>query len=211
VGRDTEPVSDDSWEDAESDAHPGFDRVKSALILDFLPVGVYIGSVRADDLKRLCDTMKKRRVIICVMAGLVMLVLCLTVVVFRSHHRTMSFHFLDGYEPERQSKGLTERGTYEYLRYHFKADYDTFSLAAKSELLSKGFQDITEPDRYRYARDYERRHFDQIRVEIRFAIARTDAVSDRPVYSWIDIAIVRVKPKFTFKNYWRYVRGKLAR
>ena len=145
------------------------------------------------------------------MAGLVILVLCLTVVVFRSYPRKMSFHFLDGYEPERQSKGSTEIGTHEHLQYHFKADYDTFALAARSELLSKGFQDITEPNEYGYGRVYERQSFDYILVEIRFAIVRTDGVSNRPIHSWIDITITREKPKFTFKNYWRYVRVKLSR
>jgi len=155
--------------------------------------------------------MKKRRVITCVVAGLVILVLCLTVVVFRSYPRKLSFRFLDGYEPEKQSKASTERGTFESLQYHFKADYDTFALVAKSELLARGFQDITEPNEYRYGRDYVRESYGRTRVVIRFAIARTDAVSDRPIYSWLDITIVREKPKFTFKNYWRYVRVELSR
>ena len=97
------------------------------------------------------------------MGGLVVLVLCLTVVVFRSYPRKMSFHFLGGYEPERQSKVSTEDGTYERLQYHFKADYDTFALAAKSELLAKGFRDTTEPDRYRYEREYVRESHGRIR------------------------------------------------
>ena len=145
------------------------------------------------------------------MAGLVILVLCLTVVVFRSYPRKMSFHFLDGYEPRRQSKVSIEDWTYEHLQYHFEADYDAFDLAAKSELLAKGFQDTTEPDRSRHEREYVRERYGRIRVRIRFAIGRTDAVGDGPRYYWIDVTVMREKPKFTFKNYWRYVRFRLSR
>jgi hypothetical protein len=142
---------------------------------------------------------RKTRIIIGVAVGLAICVLCSVAAVVASYRKGLSFRFLDGYEPERQSKVITDRGTYEILQYHFKADYDTFALAAKSELLSKGYQDITDPNEYDYGQDYERRAFDRTRVEIDYAVVR------------IHITITRDKPKFTIKGYWRYVKYKLSR
>ena len=150
--------------------------------------------------------MKKKRVILGTLGALTLLILILIVVVFFSYDDELSFQFLNQYEPEKKQSWSTRHNTEEYVRYHFKADYDKFTEAAKSELLSQGFKNITDPNKYYREQIFEKKAFEQVRIDIKFAIERSGPAIDRSVFSWIDVTILRQKPRLSLKNCWNYLR-----
>ena len=143
--------------------------------------------------------MKKKRVILGTLGALTLLILILIVVVFFSYDDELSFQFLNQYEPEKKQSWSTRHNTEEYVRYHFKADYDKFTEAAKSELLSQGFKNITDPNKYYREQIFEKKDFERVRIDIRFAVVRSGPAINRSVYSWIDVTMYRSKPRLSVK------------
>jgi hypothetical protein len=155
--------------------------------------------------------MKTKHVILGIGGVSTLLILILIAAIFISYDNELSFQFLNQYEPEQKQSWSTRHNTGEHFRYHFKADYDSFIEAAKSELLAKGFSDITDPNKYYLRQVYEKDAFEDVQVEIRFAIMRSGPAIDKPIYSWIDVTVMRNKPKFSIKYCLDYLKREYAK
>jgi len=150
--------------------------------------------------------MKTKHVILGIVGASTLLILILIVAIFNSYDNELSFQFLNQYEAEQKQSWATRHDTGELVGYHFKEDYDSFIEAAKSELLSQGFNDITDPNKYYERQVFEKRAFEHVRIEIRFAVIRSSPTINKSLYSWIDVEVMRTRPKFTIKNCWEYLR-----
>ena len=149
--------------------------------------------------------MKTKQVILGIVAVSTLLILFLIVAIFNIYDDELSFQFLSKYEAERRHSWATIAHTGEDVTYLIKADYDTFIEAAKTELLAKGFSDITDPNTD-YRRVYERDAFEDVRVEIYFAIVRTGFAVNEPLYGPLEIKVRRIKPKLNIQNFWNYLK-----
>jgi len=150
--------------------------------------------------------MKTKHVILGIVGASTLLIIILIVAIFNSYDNELSFQFLNQYEAEQKQSWATKNNTGEHLRYHFKADYDSFIEAAKSELLAQGFSDITEPNEYYKLQVYEKQALEHVRVQIRFAIIRSGPAVNNPINFWIDVQVMRTRPKFSIKNCWKYLK-----
>ena len=143
--------------------------------------------------------------------SLLFLIVIVTVIGIALHTsgRSTSFKFLAEYTPMTQEAHASKGVTYEVIQYHFKADYDSFTKAAQAELHSKGFQDVTPPDQENIRLEYEKRAYGEIKIDIRYAIIRSDPNSTYPINSWIDIDIICVGPEFHLWSYLNYLKARL--
>ena len=156
--------------------------------------------------------MKTKRVFFGIVAASTLAILLLIVAIFNSYDEEWLIRFLNQYgTPEQRSPWATDYESGEYVRYHFKADYDTFTEAAKSELIAQGFSDITKPNEDYKLLVYERQAFEDIRVEIRFAIIRSGPAINNPIHSWIDVTVNRTKPRSRIKYYWNNLKRAFVR
>jgi len=149
--------------------------------------------------------MKTKQVILGIVAASTLLILFLIVAIFNIYDDKLSFQFLNKYEVEQRDPWTTKTHTGENITYIIKADYDTFIEAAKTELLAKGFSDVTDPNKEYSRQEYEKDAFEDVRVEIYFAIVRTGFAINKPLYGPLEIKVHRIKPKLSIHNFWNYL------
>jgi len=150
--------------------------------------------------------MKRKRIITGITIASALLLLLLGVAVFMSYNRESQFQFLSQYEGDEQKAMWGEGYTGKVVVYHFKADYDIFAKAAKSNLLAQGFNERTRPSKFCNGPIYEKIGFKRVEAKINFAVIRSGSATSKPLYSWIDVTVTRTKPKPSLKNYWKYLK-----
>lgn len=146
-----------------------------------------------------------KRVILGIAAALTLLIFFSIVAIFNICDNESSFQFLNQYEVEQRSSWASKTHISENITYRINADYDTFIESAKAELLAKGFIDKTDPNKP-YKQVYEKDAFEDVQIEIYFAVVRSGLALNKPLYGPLDIKVHRIKPKLSIKNLWNYLK-----
>lgn len=156
--------------------------------------------------------MKRKHIILGISTAFTLLIVILFVSAVMSKDEDWLYHFLDQYGPAEHKKTWeSKNGSGEYVRYHIKTDYDSFTEAAKSKLLARGFSDLTEPDDYYRLQVYEKKDLERVQIEISFAIRRRGFGVENPVNSWIDVTVIRQRPKLSLRQYWHYLKWRFVK
>lgn len=147
--------------------------------------------------------------------------LTVSVIVLLSYRKQPLYLFLDGHKPVHSYSQTHKGDTFKETLYSFKGDFSTICMAAKSELITHGYIDQTDPK-------YSNQHHEFVKLTFKLTTKQTsitikegdvfdaEATRDNPghivwghKHGWISVSVMCYKPKFNARTFWRYWSRRL--